>query len=191
MRDRDALRVKQHRHPRAKAVHAEGLAEIEERQHHGAAEVAALPYLRPGSAALAGRRGSVDARRLQFASGFRDHATLDRVDDLASLGIPALALEPARRLGQAAPHEPDQDRARGPDDHDPAPAVEAQDHVGDEQVRQHGDGRYRGQDDEDAERHVAPARVVRRQLRDVGVDSNQLDADADAGEEAPEVHRFG
>jgi hypothetical protein len=92
MRERDALREQQHRHPRAETVHAEGLEKVEARQHDRARQIAATPHVAPRSG------GVVDAVARHIGNGhgrgqtlarFRDHMLLDIVDDRARFGEPS------------------------------------------------------------------------------------------------------
>ena len=98
-----------------------------------------------------------------------------------------MARQPARRLRQPESDEPDHDGADRADQHHPAPAVEA------ERRRRHqqpGDERHDRHGEELEELVVgerAAAMGQRHQLGDIGIDRDQLDADADAGDEAPQV----
>ena len=125
--DVDALRDQKRRHPAGEAVIADGLEQIVDHQHDGAAAIGRVPHLAPGAGLDARLRPStvsgggsslpVSARILSLQLG----------DDPFGLGDAAVLREPARRFRQAAPDPPDHDRADRADNDDPAPAVEAED----------------------------------------------------------------
>ena len=90
--------------------------------------------------------------------------------------------------GTYEPQDPDHHAGGGADQHHPAPAVEP---VGRDRHQPPGEERDDGNGDEHhrlVDREGAAAHPARHQFGDVGVDGDDLDADADAGDEAPQQH---
>ena len=98
--------------------------------------------------------------------------------------------QPARRLGQPAADPPDDERADRADDHDPAPAVEAEDGARHQMPGQERDDRHGRIHDELVVGEGGPALLLRHQLGDIGVDVDQFDAKADAGDKPPQDDRL-
>src|SRR5438874_244377 len=104
------------------------------------------------------------------------------------MGAPFRRLgEPARTLRYTQPDPPDKDRAARAEQHDPAPAVETEwrarhEHPGEQRDHRHGRELNRLID-----RKGAAPPGFRDQFRKIGVDRDQLDADPDPRNEAPEI----
>ena len=99
--------------------------------------------------------------------------------------------KPARTFGHAQTYPPDEDRPQGADQHDPAPALEPERRDRHQLPRQERDHRHGHELDRLIVGEGAAAMRFRHQLREIGVDRDQLDADADAGDEAPEIEPEG
>ena len=102
----------------------------------------------------------------------------------------AVLLQPARRFRQAAADPPDHRRADRADDHHPAPAVEPENRLRHQLPGQERDDRHGGEHDELVIGEGRAALALRHQLRHIGVDVDQFDAEADAGDEPPQIDAF-
>ena len=107
-------------------------------------------------------------------------------DARRQVAVPMLS-EPARTFRNAPPDPPDQDRAARAEQHHPAPAIQAKRSARNQQPGEKRDHRHGAKLDGLIDRERAAAQVGRHQFRQIGVDGDQLDADADAGDEAPQV----
>lgn len=116
----------------------------------------------------------------------RDHPRLDHPHDLLSLCRAAVLGEPAWRFGDAEPQNPRDDRPTRADNRDPAPAVDAERRIGHQRPGEECSNRIRRRADQRGEGECRAAPLDRHQLRQIGVDCDELDADPDAGEKAPE-----
>ncbi len=98
--------------------------------------------------------------------------------------------QPERALGQEQPEHPDDHAGGGADQHHPAPALDAVGRERHQPPGEEGDDRHGDEHDRLVHRKGASTNPARHQLGDVGIDGDDLDADADAGEEAPEQQAF-
>ena len=131
--DLDALRDQEGRNPAGEAVIADGLKQVVDHQHDGAAPIGRAPHLAPGAALGASLPASSASPSSTCGAGsgcWVSAATL-LLHVAARCDRPPPARpccgEPARRFGQAQPDPPDQHGAGRADDDHPAPAVEPQD----------------------------------------------------------------
>ena len=183
--DGNALLDQQRPHPIGKAVKAEHLAEIEHHEHHDQRQirrpeqVAERHHRHRGASAAVGHR---------IETAARPGRSLESALDGDRLGASAVAREPGRAFGHKQPQHPDHHAGGSADQHHPAPAIEVhgrQRHQPPREERhdRHGDEHHRPLDDEGA-----PAHPARHELGDVGVDGDDLDSDADPGDEPPHPH---
>ena len=98
-----------------------------------------------------------------------------------------LLRQPARAFGDAQADPPNEDRAGCSEQHHPAPAVQPERSARNQQPRQQRDHRHGAKLDGLVDGEGAAAQVGRHKFGKIGVDSDQFDAHADAGDEAPEV----
>ena len=89
--------------------------------------------------------------------------------------------------GRPAADPPDHERADRADDHHPAPAVEAEDRSRHQMPGEERDDRHGRIHDALVVGEGGPALLLGHQLGQIGVDVHQLDAEADAGDEPPQI----
>lgn len=101
-----------------------------------------------------------------------------------------MARQPERALRQEQPEHPDDHAGGGADQHHPAPALDAIRRERHQPPGEEGDHGHGDEHDRLIHRKGASTHPARHQLGDVGIDGDDLDADADPGEEAPEQQAF-
>jgi hypothetical protein len=94
--------------------------------------------------------------------------------------------EPTGRFGHLAPDPPDEEGAQHRNSDHPAPASDHQGIDWDELPGEKGGKRDSDELDRLIDGKSPAANRLGHELADVGIDGDQLDADADAGDEAPQ-----
>ena len=107
------------------------------------------------------------------------------------LGEPAVPGEPARAFRQGPAQEHDDRRRERPDQHHPAPALDPERRRGHEHEGEKGDDRHAGEADRLVDGEGAAAHPLRREFAHIGADRHHLEAEADAGDEPPDVEAEG
>ena len=189
LRDGDPLRDQERRHPIGEAVESDRLEDVEDDHHHGAGEIRALPYLgetaAPRLPAPARRRAAAShPSRLRCAVRARSAIAS------ASSSLPCVASQRGlsgtrRRIHQTktAPSAPISTTQRQPSS--PSGAIGTSCHA-----RNATTGTAHELDHLVVGKGAAAERF-RHELREIGVDGDELDADADTGDEAPEIEPEG
>ena len=186
--DGDALLDQQRRHPIGKAVEAEGLAEIEHHEHHDQRKIGRLEQVAETDHRRCGRSAALG---YGFRFPARAGRSLERAHDGHCLRAAAMARQPERALRQVQPQDPDHHARGGADQDHPAPAVEAHGRQRHQPPGEEGHDRHRDEHHGLVDRERAAAHPARHELGDIGVDGDDLDADADPGKEAPQQHAAG
>src|ERR1700682_3849128 len=126
----------QRRQPVGEAIESDGLAEVEDDQHHGARAVRRLPEV--GERPLTADLDDTDLWRSERTPEFGFDIRLERSEnsfrrfEVAPLG------QPSWRFRQPPAEPPDRNRASAADQHEPAPPGDTQGIDGYEQIGQEG-----------------------------------------------------
>ena len=127
----------------------------------------------------------------QSCTDFGTDARFDGLHDAIGFFGAAVLLEPSGGFGNGAAKEPNENRSGSADEDDPAPAVETRQAAGNERGGDEGRDGYGEEADKLIEGEGCAAGVLGRQFGNVNADGDHLHAQADAGEEAPEVDGSG
>ena len=117
--------------------------------------------------------------------------SFQRAQDRDRLRAATVACEPERALRHVKPQHPDHHAGGGADQHHPAPAVEAGRRERHQPPGEEGHDRHRDEHHGLIDCEGTAAHPAWHQLGDIGVDGDDLDADADPGKEAPQQQAAG
>ena len=189
--DGDAFFDQQRRHPIGKTIEAEGLAEIEHHEQHDQRQVGRLEQL--GKTALSPRAPAHVLRRAspwRAGAGAATEASSVRRILTASSVLPWRASQSGLSGTYSRSTQITMLRG-GADQHHPAPAIDPVGRQRHQPPRQGRDDGDRDEHDGLIDRKGAAAHPARHQFGDIGVDGDDLDADADPGDEAPQQQAAG
>ena len=187
-RDRDPLLDQQRGHPIVEAVKSDGLKDVEDAHQDHPTANAWDPEVEE---AARRRHRLLGAGRRQRPAILRLDLGLDAAQDAVRLLEPAALGEPARAFRQAEPQIDDDRRGQRPDQHHPAPALEPERRRRHQHIGEERDDRHADEADRLVDRKGASPNGLWRELAQIGADGHHLDAEADAGDEAPEIEAGG
>ena len=140
---------------------------------------------------LAGETDFLRAGRRQRPAVLGLDLRFDCAQHPVRLGEPSVLGEPARAFGQAAPQKDDDRRGQRPNQHHPAPALEPQGRGRHEQPGEERNHRHADEADRLVDGEGPPAEALGGKFAQIGANRHHLDAEADAGEQAPEIEAGG